>query len=216
MAQTFVLGKAGFVDKGAWSGTVSYAFMDVVTQGGGAFLCIQANSGRQPNMSPAYWRSISKGISDINIVATGSTATMTIVFSDNTIDSFNYPTTGVADGTITLAKLSEDFVLPIAQGGTGGTTADEARSGIGAQAQHTARTVTLAAGSWSGTNQQTVTCNGVTASNTVIVAPAPASVEAWGNAGIVCTTQTTNKLTFSCATKPTAAVTVNVVIMEVA
>lgn len=216
MAQTFVLGKAGFVDKGAWSGTVSYAFMDVVTQGGGAFLCIQANSGQQPNMSPNYWRSISKGISAINITATGSTATMTIVFSDNTIDTFNYPTTGVADGTITLAKLSEDFVLPVAKGGTGGTTAAEARSGIGAQALHTARTVTLAAGSWSGTNQQTVTCNGVTAANTVIVAPAPASVEAWGNAGIVCTTQAANKLTFSCATKPTAAITVNVVIMEVA
>ena len=74
-------------------------------------------------------------------------------------------------------------------------------------------TATLAVASWSS-GAQTVTVSGVTASNTVFIAPAPASQEVYTAAGIICTTQAANKLTFTCAETPTAAVTVNVVIFD--
>lgn len=60
---------------------------------------------------------------------------------------------------------------------------------------------------------QTVTVSGVTASNTVIVGPAPASQDVWVAAGVKCTAQGANSLTFTAQSAPTAAITVNVIIM---
>lgn len=60
---------------------------------------------------------------------------------------------------------------------------------------------------------QTVTVTGVTASNTVIVGPAPASQDVWVAAGVKCTAQAANSLTFTATSAPTAAITVNVIIM---
>lgn len=71
---------------------------------------------------------------------------------------------------------------------------------------------TLAVADWSS-NTQTVTVSGVTASNIVIVAPAPASAADYAAAGIVCTAQGTDSLTFTCTTVPSNAITVNVIIM---
>lgn len=76
--------------------------------------------------------------------------------------------------------------------------------------QNTA-TATLAVNDWSS-NTQTVTVQGVTASNTVFVAPAPASNADYVAGGIVCTAQASNSLTFTCATTPSSAITVNVCI----
>lgn len=59
---------------------------------------------------------------------------------------------------------------------------------------------------------QTVTVTGVTASNTVIVGPAPASQDVYVAAGIKCTAQAANSLTFTATSAPTAPVTVNVMI----
>ena len=66
---------------------------------------------------------------------------------------------------------------------------------------------------WSN-NTQTVTVTGVTATNTVFVSPAPASASDYSSAGIICTAQGTDSLTFTCTTVPANAITVNVVIME--
>lgn len=63
-------------------------------------------------------------------------------------------------------------------------------------------------------NQQTVTVTGVTASNYVIVSPAPASYEAYCEAGIYCSAQAANSLTFNCDTAPSASLTVNVMIVN--
>lgn len=68
---------------------------------------------------------------------------------------------------------------------------------------------TLTVAGWSD-NSQTVSVTGVTASNNVLVAPAPASSTEWASCGIMCTAQAAGTLTFTCATTPTAAVTVNV------
>lgn len=72
---------------------------------------------------------------------------------------------------------------------------------------------TLAVADWSS-NTQTVTVTGVTASNTVIVSPAPASAVEYAACGILCTTQGTDSLTFTCTAVPANALTVNVVILN--
>lgn len=74
-------------------------------------------------------------------------------------------------------------------------------------------TVTLASASWSN-NEITVTATWVTASNTVIVAPDPASMTDYTDAKIYCSAQASNSLTFTCDTTPTSAITVNVVIFD--
>ena len=73
-------------------------------------------------------------------------------------------------------------------------------------------TATLAVASWSGSGPytQTVSVSGVTASNTVVVAPAPASFTAWGECGVYASAQASGKLTFTAAVKPTAALTAQV------
>lgn len=79
-------------------------------------------------------------------------------------------------------------------------------------ATHKTATATLSASGWSS-NAQTVNVAGVTADNTVIVAPAPTSVTAYGEAAVYCSAQGAGTLTFSCEDVPTADLTVNVVIL---
>lgn len=81
------------------------------------------------------------------------------------------------------------------------------------QPQHTATTGTLSVAGWSN-NTQTISVTGVTASNTVIVAPAPASTTDWTDGGIYASAQGAGTLTFTCDTVPTNAITVNVLIMD--
>lgn len=77
-------------------------------------------------------------------------------------------------------------------------------------------TVTLPAASWNATDKaQTVAAPGVTSGNAVTPSPAPASWEAAGQAGVRCTAQAANSLTFTCTTAPTADLTYNVLIQEV-
>ena len=73
-------------------------------------------------------------------------------------------------------------------------------------------TITLTAADWSS-NTQTVTVSGVKADSVVFVSPAPASASDYASAGILCTAQAADSLTFTCTTTPTSAITVNVVCM---
>lgn len=78
----------------------------------------------------------------------------------------------------------------------------------------TSVTVTLTASGWSS-NTQTVTVSGVSATETAqLITPTPAiaSQSAYYEAGIMCTNQGTNSLTFTCQTVPTSNLTVYVVI----
>lgn len=68
---------------------------------------------------------------------------------------------------------------------------------------------TLGSSGWSN-NQKSITVTGVSATNKVIVAPAPASAETWAAAGVMCIAQGANSLTFKCTSTPTADMTVNV------
>lgn len=100
-------------------------------------------------------------------------------------------------GAITDDKdlVTKEYVDNHGGGGGGGTA--------------TAFTVNLTAAGWSN-NTQTVTAQGVTVSNLVIISPAAAYMDDYTDAGIKCTAQATNSLTFSCEFLPTAAITVNV------
>lgn len=77
-----------------------------------------------------------------------------------------------------------------------------------------ARTITLTAAGWSN-NDQTVPVPGVSASETAqLITPTPAiaSQFAYHEAGIMCTWQDANSLTFTCRTVPASNLTVYVVI----
>ena len=76
----------------------------------------------------------------------------------------------------------------------------------------TATTGTLVAANWSS-NTQTINVTGVTASNNVIISPAPVSQAAYTTAGVLCTAQGAGTLTFTCTSTPASDLTVNVLII---
>ena len=73
-------------------------------------------------------------------------------------------------------------------------------------------TVTLSSYGWSNLSQS-VTASGVTTDNDVIVSPASTSHDAYGEAGVRCTGQSSNRLTFTCTEKPSSNLSVNVLIL---
>lgn len=78
----------------------------------------------------------------------------------------------------------------------------------------THQTITLSSSAWSS-NSQTITVSGVTAdelAQLITPTPAIASQSAYYEAGIMCTGQAANRLTFTCQTVPTSNLTVYVVI----
>ena len=88
---------------------------------------------------------------------------------------------------------------------------------VGDTKQLKAKTVSviLSASGWVASNmRQGVTVQGVTTSNTVFVAPAPTSFDAYSEAGIRCIQQVANNLIFQCNETPNSNVTVNIVIFD--
>lgn len=134
-----------------------------------------------------YYRTSAEVLSDIGAAAA----------------SHNHSASNITSGTI-----------PIARGGTGATNASSALSNLGAQAKVKTLTLSLTTAGWSATNKtQSCTASGVTASNVVIISPTATSQDAYSAAGVKCTAQAANRLTFTCDTVPTEALSVNVVIL---
>lgn len=75
-----------------------------------------------------------------------------------------------------------------------------------------ALTATLTVAGWSN-KAQTVSVAGVTANSIVTVTYAPASHDAWLDAGVYCSAQGAGTLTFTCESVPSAALTANIVII---
>lgn len=84
------------------------------------------------------------------------------------------------------------------------------------KAEGIARTVSVAVSKWSTTAPYTatVTVTGVTANNAIVVSPAPASFEAYGNAGMRASAQAANTVTFTADVLPDTAISVNVLILN--
>lgn len=100
---------------------------------------------------------------------------------------------GLGDGSVTGATPGTDYANP-AQGVA----------------------VTLDVASWTGTEapfQQTVSVEGVTATDIKVISPAPASIDEYASCGVKATTEGTGTITFACAVVPENALTVNVVIL---
>lgn len=75
----------------------------------------------------------------------------------------------------------------------------------------TVSTISIAASAWNSTSKTaTVSVSGVEEDNAVDVAPAESSFDDYVNAGIRATAQSDGKLTFTCKTIPTKAISVNV------
>lgn len=129
----------------------------------------------------------------------------------------NKPLTVRYDGGQWIADLikpsASDLsgVVPISAGGTGQSTVAGARQALGVEALHQVAAVTLTVAGWSS-SAQTVNVSGITAGNDIIVAPAVDSRETFAKAQIYCSAQAAGKLTFTCKTVPSDAVTVNILI----
>lgn len=91
----------------------------------------------------------------------------------------------------------------------GSITADK----IAAGAVSSSFAVLLPAAGWAN-NAQTVTATGVTADNTVVISPAPASYTAYAEGVVRCTSQGSNSLTFACDDAPTDDLAVNVTVIN--
>lgn len=125
------------------------------------------------------------------------------------------------DGSFWIADVQKPVAndlsgtVQITNGGTGATTAADARTNLGAVSMtSTAAVLYNDVGAWSSsTLTQTVSVTGVTSSNTVIVSPRPDYFEAYTEAGVRCTAQADDSLTFTCDSVPTEAIYVNVVIL---
>ena len=112
---TFNLGQVAIVNKGAWSSSVSYLPLNVVSHNFGSFMAIAANSNVQPGVTSGWassWLSLSRGIASIDIVGEDSThAHAVITLSDGTsVTGTTFSTSGVADNTISTAKLQNGAV----------------------------------------------------------------------------------------------------------
>ena len=116
-----------------------------------------------------------------------------------------YIVTSTANRTVTVKQIDTDGAVDSVNGKTGAVVLTMTDLGM------TTTTATLAAASWADSTQ-TVSVTGVTATNTVFVAPAPASASDYATGGVLCTTQATDSLTFTCTATPTNDITVNVVI----
>lgn len=132
----------------------------------------------------------------------------------------------IGSGAVTSGKLGAGSVIEAKIGsgavtegkiGTGAVTTNKIFDGAvtfakttGVQATHKQRTVTLTAGltSW------TVTCSGVTTTNTVIASNAPGSFDEWRNCGIHLVSQSADTLGFSADAAPANDVDVNIAIFD--
>lgn len=140
-----------------------------------------------PNTNYVYWSAYGSW-TDANIVAL-------FTFSPVPSSTIGFNTTLIGEHTeIQNQSWQQVDVQPSSGGGS------------------TSATATLSEMDWTN-DSQTVNVQGVTASNNVIVAPAPSSQTDYTDAGVKCTAQGAGTLTFTCDTTPTSALTVNVLII---
>lgn len=114
--------------------------------------------------------------------------------------SIAFPVTSVwgSTGAVWLKTINWNSIV-----GTGNITVSSS----------TTTTCTLTSAGWSS-KSQTVSATGVTASNTVIVSPAPDDIADYADCGVYCSAQGSGTLTFGCDTAPSGDIVVNVLIMS--
>lgn len=81
------------------------------------------------------------------------------------------------------------------------------------QAKHRTVALTLTASGWAD-GSQSVSCEGITAGSTLIVASDPENYEDYSKAGVYCAAQAEGSLTFLCKSVPAVDLTANVMILD--
>ena len=120
---------------------------------------------------------------------------------------------GAGDGGVSAAEAGTDYVAPVeGKGLSSNDYTTEEKTKLEGLSAPVARTATLTVAGWSGTTQ-TVSVTGVTADSILTVTYAPASHDAWLDAGVYCSAQGAGTLTFTCESVPSAALTANIVII---
>lgn len=165
-----------------------------------AFKKPKSNEYARPDDFNDNWDSLDEKLKNIEENAASESAPL----------KHTHNATDINAGTLDSARLP---VVPVNKGGTGATTAEQARANLGAEGKHTSSTVTLTSSGWSG-NSQTVSISGMTATLDIVVSPAPASQEAWGKAGIYCSAQGAGTLTFTCKSVPTTNLAANILTLR--
>lgn len=138
-----------------------------------------------------------------------------LIIGYNDLRGLVQPEVDAAGEAATQAQTYAEQAKSYADEAKAGNVADGAVTAekIAAGAVSSSFTVLLPAAGWAD-KAQTVTANGVTADNTVVVSPAPASYTAYAEGAVRCTAQGSNSLTFTCDDVPAGNITVNVTVIN--
>ena len=113
-------------------------------------------------------------------------------------------------GAVTTEKLAAGLLVPIAKGGTGGATAEAARTALGVQKTLNKATFSLPVSGWESKSQAAV-ITGMTEDSEFVAAPSDAaSWSAAADAMLYPPTPGEGTLTFTCDETPAAAINVTV------
>lgn len=116
----------------------------------------------------------------------------------------------LSSGAVTTEKLAESLLVPVAKGGTGGATAEAARTALGAQKTLNKATFGLSVNGWEN-KSQTAVITGMTEDSEFVAAPSDvASWAAAADAMLYPPTPGDGTLTFTCDETPAAAINVTV------
>lgn len=125
------LGQVAIVSRGAWDSSVTYHPLDVVTQSGGSYLCIQENTNKQPGNITVhdwsdYWVILAIGMRTVSVTVDSNSYSFSFSMSDGTsrgvvaiVPGLTFPpvnndqlatdaveTGNIKDGAVTAAKLA--------------------------------------------------------------------------------------------------------------
>lgn len=165
-----------------------------------------------------------KRITDVDVIDSFSGDLSFFINQNNSIKQINkkdviIPISNGGTGVTTIEDMKNMLgvnsdVVPIERGGTGAITARDALINLGAMSM-ISRTIMLNVDAWNG-NEQTVSVNGVTANNVVVVSPRPTfdDYTAYTESRIRCSAQFDGGLIFACDEVPSMIVTVNVAIFD--
>lgn len=190
---------------------------EYVEENGGKIDTIKRNGTALPITDKAVNITVPTSASDVGADPAGSASAVQSNLTSHISDTVKHVTAAERSTWNGKYGASNPPPYPVTSvnGQTGNVTGLATSSDLnGKQAQHVTHTASLTAAGWSS-ETQTVSVSDVTASNTVIISPAPASHAAYAEAGVRCTAQGAGTLTFVCESAPSSDLTVNVVILGV-
>ena len=135
----------------------------------------------------------------------------TVATSGSYTDLSNKPTIPTVPTNVSAFTNDAGYLTSIK---TINSTSMVGSGNVAVQSVIDSQSVTISVANWNATTTCTKTVTGVTASNDVIVTPAPASISDWQDSGVYCSAQGSGTLTFTCSSTPTASITVNVLIID--